>query len=86
MWPRTIATDVGGSREIVRDGKTGILVPSNAGEALLNAMLYAIQNPEWVWEAGLAGRSDIEKEHSIAKEVDEIEEVYHRVMRHALFG
>jgi glycosyltransferase involved in cell wall biosynthesis len=77
----TVATDVGGSREIVREGKTGILVPSRAGEALLNAMLYAAQNPEWTREAGLAARSCVEKDHSIEKQVDGIEDVYYRVIR-----
>lgn len=49
-----IATDVAGCRDIVVDGKTGILVPPNDQKALELAIVELVKNPEKRTEMGRA--------------------------------
>lgn len=42
----SIVTDINGSREIIVDGKNGLIVPSKNAEALYDAMLKMIENPD----------------------------------------
>lgn len=44
----SIVTDINGSREIIIDGKNGIIVPPKDTEALYNAMKYFVENPDIV--------------------------------------
>ena len=44
----SIVTDINGSREIIIDGKNGIIVPPKDTEALYNAMKYLVENPDIV--------------------------------------
>ncbi len=43
-----IATDVSGTRELVQNGKTGICVPPANANFLAQAILQAINQPEWM--------------------------------------
>ena len=45
MGLASIVTDINGSREIIIDGKNGIIIPSNDEEALFGAMKYFVENP-----------------------------------------
>jgi glycosyltransferase involved in cell wall biosynthesis len=46
MRTPVIATDVSGSRELVKTGETGILVPTGNPEELAKALLAVLENPE----------------------------------------
>ena len=52
-----IATDVGGNRELVRDGDTGTLVPAGDPQALADAMLGIVRDDAAAQRAGTAGRA-----------------------------
>jgi glycosyltransferase involved in cell wall biosynthesis len=54
-----IATDVGGVRETLLDGETGILVPSEDPKALAKAMIKLAANTEMRERMGSAGRKFI---------------------------
>jgi glycosyltransferase involved in cell wall biosynthesis len=72
-----VATDVGGTGEIVVNGETGRLVPSRAPVALTAAMLEAAGFParkKW----GLAGRARVEERFSIDRMVDDYTRAYLR--------
>ncbi len=56
-----VATDVGGNGEIVRDGRTGRLVPSRDPAALASAMLTLLQLPTLARELGQAARLWVEQ-------------------------
>jgi glycosyltransferase involved in cell wall biosynthesis len=51
-----VATDVGGTREIIRDGETGLLVRASDSFALGRAILRLLANPELARELGEAGQ------------------------------
>jgi glycosyltransferase involved in cell wall biosynthesis len=56
-----IATRVGAIPEIVADGETGLLIPTNSPEALLQAIRQLSKDPERRRAMGAAGRRRVEK-------------------------
>ena len=52
----SIVTDINGSREIVKDGRNGTIVPAGNAEALYAAMKEFVENPDKVREMAAAAR------------------------------
>ena len=76
-----VATDVGGNREVVRDGETGFLVPPKAPVALADAMLRLMSLPEEERRRmGEAGRRYIEANYSLDRVVEMWEELYRELL------
>jgi glycosyltransferase involved in cell wall biosynthesis len=71
-----IATAVGGSKELVRHGETGLLVPPADPAALANALLELATSPER--RSGMRARSrEIAKAcHGIEHMIHSIEQLY----------
>ncbi len=77
-----VATDVGGNREVVRDGETGFLVPPRDPEALAQAMLRLMDLPEEERQKmGMVARQHIEANFSLDRVVDQWEAVYRELWR-----
>jgi glycosyltransferase involved in cell wall biosynthesis len=55
-----IATDVGGNSEIIQSGRTGQLVPSGEPDALTEAMLCLLEQPQRAASFGHAARTWVE--------------------------
>ncbi len=75
----TIATDIGGCREVVRDGKTGILVPPGDPAALEGAMrslLLGEGSSERRARVGASGRTRAEQEFSLVRQIQSLLEIY----------
>lgn len=51
-----IATDVGGNREAIAHGETGLILPPADADALVSALRTMIENPEHAREMGKRGR------------------------------
>jgi len=60
-----IATDVGGNREIVRDGESGLLVPAQNPNALATALVALLDAPARAAGFGRAGRTWVERHGSM---------------------
>lgn len=60
-----VATDVGGNREIVVDGRNGTLVEAGREDLLADALLALLQAPERAARMGLAGREWALQEASV---------------------
>ena len=60
-----VATDVGGNREIVQHGVTGSVVPVRDVEALAQAILGLLRNPEHAARLGAAARAMMEASGSL---------------------
>lgn len=72
-----VATDVGGNREVVRDGETGFLVPPKNPDALAGAMLRLMNLPEdELKRVGKAGRHYIQANYSLDRITDIWENLY----------
>ena len=63
-----ITTDSAGCRETVKDGVNGFLVPPYDPEALVQKMIYFIQNPEKIIQMGIESRRIAEEKFDVRKQ------------------
>ncbi|MCI0441413.1 MAG: glycosyltransferase family 4 protein, partial [Chloroflexi bacterium] len=61
MGRAVITTHNGGNIDVVRDGETGIYVPSQDAEALRRAIVRLLENPEEAERMGMRGRELVEQ-------------------------
>lgn len=76
-----IATRVGGIPELIKDGKTGLLVPPGDPKALAEAIVYLLDNEKERRRLGKNGRKLVEKNHSIDKMVKKYLDIYKEVQK-----
>ena len=75
-----VATAIGGSKELVREGETGYMVPSGDHTALAQAVGRLLASPALCAEFGRAARETVEREYSWERMVRETLEVYERCL------
>jgi glycosyltransferase involved in cell wall biosynthesis len=71
-----IVTDVGGCPEVVKDGKTGFVMPVGDVEALIDRIKYLLGNEGLREKMGKLGREDMVKRYEREKVIGELKEVY----------
>jgi len=71
-----VATDGGGTRELVVDGQTGFLVPPQKPEALAAKIEYLLENPDHARRMGEAGEARLRSEFSIERMVEKTVKLY----------
>ena len=71
-----IATAIGGTDEVVRDGETGTLVPAANSEALGAAIARALADRERASRLALAARSLVAREYSVGSMVGSVSRLY----------
>lgn len=77
-----VATRVGGNREVVEDGVSGLLVPPSDDRALAAAMLRLMALPEAERRAmGARGRDHVRQHYGLDRVVDRYEAAYREVLR-----
>lgn len=74
-----VATDCGGNRELVREGKTGYIVPVGDDEAAAQQVARLLDDPKQAAALGQAGRDLIEARHRPETVVAEFAALYRRV-------
>jgi glycosyltransferase involved in cell wall biosynthesis len=67
-----LASDVGGHRELIRDGETGVLFPAGNPEALAAAVIRLLGSPDRWPALRREARRFVETERSWPKVVDRI--------------
>ncbi len=72
----TIVSDVGGLPEIVADGETGIVVPTEDVDALARAIVVLVRDQELVRQYGHAARRRALDQFSAGASADGVEAVY----------
>ncbi len=75
-----IASAVGGIPEIIRHGKTGILVPAEDVVALEKAISWLISQPESREKLGLGAAVDVKSRFAEEKMLKETEKVYEEIV------
>lgn len=76
-----IATDVGGTSEVVEHRKNGILIPPDDENALRDALQELIHNPELRRELALQGQKVIQERFGLERMIEKTEEVLYQVVK-----
>jgi len=71
-----LATRVGGNPELVQEGRTGLLVPSEDTEAMAQAMLQLWRAAAAARAMGAAGRAEVERRFSMHAMVGAYQDLY----------
>lgn len=71
-----IATDVGGTPEVVVDGKTGVLIPPGSSSALRTAIADLLDDPERQSTLAQAARSHVVREFDVQQSTDAYRHLY----------
>jgi glycosyltransferase involved in cell wall biosynthesis len=76
-----LVTDVGGLRELVDDGATGLLVPPGEPTLLAQKIMYMIENKKHAQRMGLSAREKIARNFSLEAMVNKLNEFYESLLR-----
>lgn len=74
-----VATDVEGTREIIEDGKTGILVPPKNGEILAQAVISLLHHKPYARQLGNRLKKEVLPRYTLARMVEETQNLYLRL-------
>ena len=75
-----VATAIGGTDEVVRDGETGTLVPPANSDALAAAITRALADRDRASRLALAARSLVAREYSVASMVRSVSRLYEELL------
>jgi glycosyltransferase involved in cell wall biosynthesis len=75
-----VATAVGGTPEVVDDGRTGLLVPASDPAAMADAIERVLDEPDRAHAMGLAGRARVESHFDVHEMVRRYEDLYLRCL------
>ena len=75
-----VSTDVGGVRDVVSDGETGLLVPAGDIGALADALDRLDRDPELRRRFADNGRAGVLSRYSIPRLVDDVDALYGRLL------
>jgi len=76
-----VATRVGGVPEVVKDGETGLLIPSQDPQSFVNAVLKIYRNRDWGRDLGLAGYERVKRKFDLEVIVQKLENLYVEVLQ-----
>jgi len=76
-----VATAVGGSKEIIENGRNGMLVPPGSSEKLAEAVLLLLEDSRLAKRLARAGQDDMQKYFSFDRLIGELEHLYKEPLR-----
>lgn len=76
-----VATDVGGNRELIHQGKTGLLVPPGNIQAFAEAVLRLIKNPDMAQTMGQKARDTVATRFDLTNMVHQYESLYEKTVK-----
>jgi glycosyltransferase involved in cell wall biosynthesis len=75
-----VATDGGGAREIIDNGRTGVLVPMGDAGALARALAQLLREPDQARQLAAAGRQHVLTHYSIERSARQSEALYAQLL------
>ena len=78
-----VATDIGGTREMITHEENGLLVPPGNPESFAEAVITLLKNSDLRLKMGAANRIKAQKMFSVERMVREHEELYIRLLKEA---
>ncbi|MGS0753805.1 glycosyltransferase [Roseateles sp. GG27B] len=79
-----VASDVGGHKELIRDGETGVLFKAGDDNALAEAVVSLLNSPGRWPKLRAQGRQFVEKERNWTRSVSWYSTVYERLIKSSL--
>lgn len=76
-----IGTRVGGIPEVIREGETGFVVPPKDPEALADAMIKLLKDPERQRTMGLAAKKWVDQKFSVEEMIQKISQLYEELIQ-----
>jgi len=80
MAKPVVSTDVAGNREVVVHAKTGMLVPPKDTDAMAEAIVYLIDNPDKGLAMGREGRKIVLEKCNNKARCKRVEDIYYEVL------
>ena len=77
-----VTTDAGGTKELMVNGRTGLMLPVGDVNGLATAMLELVKNKHLRETMGQAARKHIEANFSFFARLQRLESLYERVVEH----
>jgi glycosyltransferase involved in cell wall biosynthesis len=75
-----VATDAGGNRELILDGKNGYIVPLKDYQAIADKVCYLVNNPKVAKEMGQTGRKMVEDNFSTKRMIEATITLYKEII------
>ena len=75
-----IGTTTGGTKEILHDGINGLTFEAENAQMLVRKMVQVIEDEKLLTDLAKAARQTVEEEFSLTRMVDEIEEIFNRMI------
>jgi glycosyltransferase involved in cell wall biosynthesis len=76
-----VATNCGGTPELVVDGKTGFLIPPRDPASLSRRILQLLDDPDLAMKMGNEGKKRLQKEFNLEKMTDAYVDLYHKIAK-----
>ncbi|MNV85131.1 GDP-mannose-dependent alpha-(1-6)-phosphatidylinositol monomannoside mannosyltransferase [compost metagenome] len=76
-----VSTKHAGIPELVRNGKSGVLVRERDATAMADELLHLIKNPHKWGKMGKAGRKIVKKSFHTPKQIGELENLYATILK-----
>jgi glycosyltransferase involved in cell wall biosynthesis len=76
-----LATDVGGTGELVRNDENGVLVPAHRPEAIADGLCRLLGDPSWAAELALAGKRAVYRDFAFELRVRREEDLYRDLLQ-----
>lgn len=76
-----VAADDGGHREIIRHGKTGLLVEADSPVAFADAVCELLEKPEMARSIAATAKAEALKNYSVEAHVERIQSIYEAVLQ-----
>jgi len=86
MGRPVVASAAGGNPELVRDGRSGLLVPPRDPPAFAEALERLLSEPDLARRLGNGGRERVEARFTVEKRLDAIEALYSRLIAERATG
>jgi colanic acid/amylovoran biosynthesis glycosyltransferase len=75
-----VCSDVGGLKENIENGKTGLLVPARQPEEIAKALIYLIKHPKTMKKFGGQGRKRVVEKFNLEKQSEEFKRMYEKIL------
>ena len=76
-----VSTTTGSIPDVVQDGVTGYVVPPRDADALADRIVALLGDPGLRMDMGRRGRAMVERDYSLSRMLDRLEDVYRKVAR-----